>query len=186
MEQKDYKLEIVLLLLKQPLHAREIARSLKTNHMTVNRKLKQLMKDNVVDYKQEGKNKRFSIKTSIEARAFVIIAEEYKLMRDTCKNPMLRRIVNKVQQDTRISLALIFGSHAKGFAREESDIDLYLDTKDLKIRQEYQLFDEKLHIQIGELSIESALFSEMSREHIIVKGVEQWYDQPKLPGFSSP
>ena len=66
MEQKDYKLEIINELLRNENHVRGIAKNLNTNHMSIFRKIKKLERENVVDYKEEGKNKKYFLKkTSI-------------------------------------------------------------------------------------------------------------------------
>ena len=78
MEQKDYKLEIVNELLNNKNHIRGIAKELNTNHMTVIRKIKELAKENVVDYKEEGKNKTYFLKKTVEAMNYVFSAEIYK------------------------------------------------------------------------------------------------------------
>ncbi|MCD4666552.1 hypothetical protein K8R47_01960, partial [archaeon] len=59
MEQKDYKLEIINELLKEENHIRGIAKNLKINHMNILRKINELSKENVVDYKEKGKNKTY-------------------------------------------------------------------------------------------------------------------------------
>ena len=75
MEQKDYKMEIVNELLSNENHIRGIAKKLNTNHMTVARKIRELAKENVVDYKTEGKNKKYFLKKTIEARNYIFSAE---------------------------------------------------------------------------------------------------------------
>ena len=50
MEQKEYKLEIVNVLLNGKNHLRGIASTLNINHMLVSRKLKDLAESNVVDF----------------------------------------------------------------------------------------------------------------------------------------
>jgi len=56
----DY--EIILILLKGEDHIREIARRLKTNQTSVKRRLDKLYKQNIVDYRIEGKNYVYFIK----------------------------------------------------------------------------------------------------------------------------
>ena len=80
MEQKDYTLEIVNELLKGKSHIREIAKKLNTNHMKILRKIKELSKENVVDYEVEGKNKTYFLKRSTEAKAYIFMVENYKLV----------------------------------------------------------------------------------------------------------
>jgi len=72
MEQKDYKLEIMNELLKGENHVRGIAKKLNINHMTIARKIKELEKENVADYREEGKNKRYFLKKTIEAKIMLL------------------------------------------------------------------------------------------------------------------
>ncbi|MBI5332408.1 MAG: hypothetical protein HZB65_02460 [Candidatus Aenigmarchaeota archaeon] len=87
---KDYKLEILLELLKNNSHIRALAKDIETNHMTVLRKIKELSEENAIDYKQEGKNKTYFLKKTIEARNYVMMAENYKLLQLLIKYPHLR------------------------------------------------------------------------------------------------
>ena len=67
MEQKSYKLEIIRVLLKKNSHIREIAKKLNINHMMVVRKIKELSKENVVDFTQEGKNQTYFFHNNIQS-----------------------------------------------------------------------------------------------------------------------
>ena len=89
----DYKLEVVNELLKEKNHLRNLAKMLKTNHMTVLRRIKELFDSNIVDYKEEGKNKVYFLKETIEAKTTINIAECYKLIKIIRKYPNLRRII---------------------------------------------------------------------------------------------
>ena len=62
MKQNSY---IVRELLKASNHVRGLARVLGTNSMTVSRKVKELEQSNVVDHRQEGKNKVYFIKKTL-------------------------------------------------------------------------------------------------------------------------
>ena len=126
MEQNDYKLEIVGELLKNENHIRGIARKLNTNHMNIVRKIKELTTENVIDYKEEGKNKTYFLKRTAEAKNYVFSAEIYKLNKLLKKYPGLRGVVEKIQKDRRIKLAILFGSYAKEIAKSDSDVDIYI------------------------------------------------------------
>jgi len=180
MEQKEYKLEIVEELLKNENHIRGIAKKLNTNHMTIVRKAKELAKENVVDYKEEGKNKTYFLKKTVEAKNYVFSAENYKLNKLLKKYPTLRHIVEKIQKNKKIKLAVLFGSYAKGISKPDSDIDIYIDTEDKKIKEEVILIDSRLSIKIGKYNKASLLIKEMEKNHVIIKGVEQYYDKNKF------
>jgi predicted nucleotidyltransferase len=176
MEHKDYNLEIVLLLLKEKGHIRGMAKKLGTNHTTIARKIRALLKENVVDFTPEGKNKTFFLKKTAEARALVCMAEHYKLLRTLREYPGLRAIIDKIALDKRIRLALLFGSYAKGTATKESDIDVYLETNDLKIKKALQMVDSKLSIKVGKYNKEDNLIKEIENNHVVIKGAEEYYD----------
>ncbi len=180
MEQKCDKLDIVNELLNSENHIRGLAKRLGTNHMTVLRKMKELAKENVVDYKEEGKNKKYFLKETSEAKNYVFSSENYKLNNALRKYPNLRMIVEKMQKDKRIKLAILFGSYAKGIAKSDSDIDVYIETTNKKIKEEVGLINSKLSVKIGRYDNSNLLIKEIEKNHIIIKGVERYYEKNKF------
>jgi len=75
----NLELEIILVLLKNKSHLREIARTLNESHSTILRKINELLKENVLDYKKEGKNKILFIKNNLKSKNYVYSAEIHKL-----------------------------------------------------------------------------------------------------------
>ena len=47
--------EIILILLRGPLHTRGIADTLERSHATIIRRLQEMVKDNILDFTMEGK-----------------------------------------------------------------------------------------------------------------------------------
>lgn len=177
---KDYKLEIIDELIREEKHARAISKKLNINHMTIVRKLKELLEENVVDYKQEGKNKKYFLKKNIEARSYILKAEHYKLIKILKKYPFLRSIVSKIHEDKRIKLAVLFGSYAKEIAGKTSDIDIYIETNNRNIKKELELINSKLSIKIGKFDLSSLLIKEIIMNHVIIKWVEKFYERIKF------
>ena len=186
MEQKsykqDYKLEIVADIANEENHIRGIAKKLFTNPMTIMRKVKELEKENVIDYKIKGKNKVYSLKKTAEARSYIIKSENYKLVKLLSRYPSLRIIVDKIQEDSRIKLAVLFGSYAKGLAGKDSDIDIYIETQNRDLRDNIRLLDSKLSVKIGKYDKSSLLIKEIEKNHIIIKGAEIYYEKNKFFG----
>ncbi len=182
MEQKDYKLEIVLRLLKKGSHIRGIAKELNTNHMIIQRKMQILLKNNIVDFKEEGRNKVYFLKKTAEAYSYIIMAEQYNLTKILNKYPLLRNIIEKLQKDKRIKLALLFGSYAKELAKKDSDIDIYIETEDRAIKKEYNIIDSKLSIKIGKYNKGDNLIKEIEKNHIIIRGIEEFYEKNQFFG----
>ncbi len=180
MSQNNYNLQIIENLLKKNNHIRGLAKDLNTNQTTISRKIEELRLENIVDYRIEGKNKVFFLKKTLEAKQFVFVVEMHKLTTVLKTYPRLRRIFEKIKADNRISFAVLFGSYAKGTASKESDIDVYIETKDRKIKAQTGLIDTKLSIKIGAYDKESPLIKEIEKNHVIIKGVEVYYEKSKF------
>ena len=180
MSQNNYDIKIVDALLKSENHVRGLAKALNTNQTTIARKAQELYKDNIVDFKQEGKNKVFFLKKTLEAKQYACFVETYKLLEALKKYPQLRRIIEQVKKNEKISLAILFGSYAKGIAAKGSDIDIYIDTKDNKLKEEVELIDSKISVKIGGYSKDSLLIKEIEKNHVIIKGAEIYYEKNKF------
>jgi len=180
MSQNNYNIKIVETLLKSENHVRGLARALGTNQTTIARKVAGLCKENILDFKQEGRNKVFFIKKSLEAKQYAYSAETQKLLELLKKYPNLRRIIELIKKNPRIDLAILFGSYAKGTATKESDIDIYADTKNRKLKEEIESIDSKISVKIGEYDKSSPLIKEIEKNHIMIKGVERYYEKSKF------
>lgn len=180
MEHKDTKLEIVGELLKNEGHIRGIAKKLSTNHTLIIRKMRDLSRENAVDFRQEGRNKVYFLKKSIEAKKYAFMAEDYKLMKLLRRYPGLRGVIEKVQGNKGIRLAVLFGSYAKGIAKKDSDIDVYVDTKEARLKQEIERMDTRLNVKIGEYDPSNLLIMEIDKNHVILKGVEEYYEKSRF------
>ncbi len=177
MEQKSYKIEVVEELLGGENHTRGIAKALRTNHMTVSRRLDELLKENVVDFKTEGRNKVFFLKKTIETREYVLTAETSKLLKLLKNHGTLRYVIESIQKDSSIQMALFFGSYAKGLERKDSDLDIYIETSSNKVREMVEKLDPKINVKIGKYDRSNLLIKEIEKNHIIIKGVEIFYEK---------
>ena len=180
MSQINYKLETLRLMTNGKCHIRKIAAKLNTNAMAITRIMNSLLKENAVDFIVEGRNKTFFLKNTIEARNLLYQAENYALLRTLESYPNLRRIIEKLQKDKRIKLAILFGSYAKGLAKRDSDIDIFIETNNLTLKKELNLIDSKLSIKMGKLNKDNLLVKEIEKNHIIIKGVETYYEKSNI------
>jgi len=179
MEQK-IAMMLVSLLMKGPNHARALAKSLGINHMTAMRALKSLVDENILDYSVMGRNKVFHLKSTVEARDAILMAELHRLDLILEQYPSLRRIVAQILDDERVQLAVLFGSFAKGTAKKDSDIDLYVETVDPVVKKDLMRLSSKLSVKVGGYDRESPLIKEIEKDHVIIKGVEIFYRYQKL------
>src|SRR3990172_11864679 len=91
--------EILNVLFGEEIHARVLAKRLDINHMTVIRNLKELVSENVLEFRKEGRNKVYFLKKSMEARNYAIISELYKLNKTLKNYPELRKTIQDIQQN---------------------------------------------------------------------------------------
>jgi len=180
MSQNNYSIQIVAELLKKENHIRSLASLLKTNQTTIARKVQELYRDNIVDFQREGRNKVIFLKKTLEAQELAYIAEQMKLIEVIEKYPLLRRIVEEIKKNEKINLAILFGSYAKGIARKESDIDIYLDTTNSKLKEQIENIDSRISVKIGNYNKDSLLIKEIDKNHVVIKGVEIYYDKNKF------
>jgi predicted nucleotidyltransferase len=177
MEQKDYNMEIVNVLVRGENHIRGIANNLKINHMMVVRKIEELFNKNVVDFNLNGRNKSYFLKRNSEARAYFLMMENYRLINLLLKYPFLREVVLKIQNNKKIKFACIFGSYSKGLEKKNSDVDIYLDIEDINLKNEFSKLDSKFSIKIGKWDKNSLLIKEIIGNHVLIKGGELYYER---------
>ena len=173
----NLELEIILVLLKNKSHLREIARTLNESHSTILRKINELLKENVLDYKKEGKNKIFFIKNNLKSKNYIYSAEIHKLNSLLKKHPELSIILEDIKKDFSKGMIILFGSYAKGVPKKESDIDIYLETNDNNIKNSVKDINSKLSIKIGKFDTKSLLIKEIIKNHIIIGGLEEFYER---------
>jgi predicted nucleotidyltransferase len=168
--------DILEQLLKKDNHIRGIAKSMNTNQMTVSRRIKELENQNIVDFRQEGKNKVYFLKDTIEKNEILKMLEHHKLIEIITKKPIIRKVVGNIRDNKKIKLAILFGSYAKGNETKESDIDLYIETQDRNLKKEITLINSKLSVKIGKFDKTNLLVKEIIKNHIIITGVDRYYE----------
>lgn len=173
----NLEMEIMLVLLKSDSHLREISRTLNESHSTILRKINELLKEKVLDYKKEGKNKIFFIKDNLKAKNYIYSAEIHKLNKLLKKHPELSIIFEDIKKNFDKGMVILFGSYAKGNPKKDSDIDVYLETNNNNIKSKIKELNSKLSIKIGYFDIKSLLIREIIKNHIIIRGLEDFYER---------
>ena len=74
-------------------------------------------------------------------------------------------------------MIILFGSYAKGISKKDSDIDIYLETNDNSIKTRVKEINSKLSIKIGKFDTKSLLIKEIIKNHIIIRGLEDFYER---------
>ena len=180
-QKKDnLEMDIIELLLKADHHVRGIAKKLNESHSTILRKLNSLKKENVLDSRTEGRNKIFFLKKNLVSRTYILQTELHKLAKLLRRSPELSIIFEDILKKTEEKLIVLFGSHAKGLAKKDSDIDIYIETKDRKTKSTVEDMHSKINVKIGIFDTKSPLIKEIIKDHVIIRGAEIFYDQKIL------
>ena len=172
----NYQMEIILSLLNGEGHGRALAKQLKTSLTRIQSILTELRKNNVVDYKEVGRNHLYFIKKNLVAKSFVLNAEEYKLVKIISKYNFLEALFLDVIEKSKAKLIILFGSYAKELAHKNSDVDIYIDTMDKNIKEKVQLLNDLLSVKIGNFDSNDLLIKEIITNHIIIQGAEKFYE----------
>ena len=176
-KRNNVELDILELLLKSDNHVRGIAKKLDESHSTILRKLNNLQKENVIDSRKEGKNKIFYLKKNLISHSYILKTELHKLVKLLRKHPELSVIFEEILQKSDEKLIILFGSYAKGLEKKDSDIDIYIETKSRNVKKVIEDIYSKINVKIGTFDTKSPLIKEIIKEHIILRGIEVFYDK---------
>jgi|SRR3989344_3228098 len=176
----NHTYEVILQLLKKEAHGRELAKTLKTSLTRVQSILTELRNINVLDYKIEGKNHIYFIKKNLISKSYILNAENYKLTIILNKHPELEPIFEDIIKKSKCNLIILFGSYAKGIPKKDSDIDIYIETTEQKRKEEIQKIYDLISIKIGKFNLNDLLIKEIIKNHIIIKGGEEYYENLKF------
>ncbi len=174
--------EIMLVLLKSESHLRGIAKQLDASHSTISRILDRLYKENIMDFRKEGRNKVFFIRRNLQAKNYVFNAERYKLIKLIKQYPELSVIIENILKNCDEKLIILFGSYAKGIAKKDSDIDIFIESSDRKAKDKAESLHSRIKAKIGNFDLDSMLIREIIKNHVILKGVEDFYEKTKFFG----
>jgi|SRR3989344_1761784 len=160
-------------------YGREISAKLKMNQKTVSNILNKLERQHIIKFVEEGKNKYYflnkinpSVKEVIklvEINKRIIFFEKYKKL-----NPLFLEIEKRVN-----GIVVIFGSYANFTKNENSDFDLFVIGNISNIKDLETLYNIKINIvksKKDKFKLEDLFFKEIIKNHIILKGVEEFID----------
>ncbi len=171
------ELDIALELIREPKHIRGLAQSLQLPPSTVMRKINSMLSRNLVGYERQGKNKRFFLKRNLQARNCVFMAELHKLSNLMRAYPDMAIILQDVLSKSSAGVIIVFGSYAKFRANSGSDIDIYMDAVSDAEKRQIAIISRKISIKAGMIDMKSFLVKEIVRDHVILRGMERFYEE---------
>ncbi len=144
------------------LSASQISKNTKIPQQTVSRIMNQMVKDNVVRFIKEGRNKLFYLdKNAVTTKPLVKIIECQKSVDFLLKNKNISLIVKDLLK--KFKCFIIFGSYASGKNKKSSDLDILIFSKKKSIRD----IKSKYSIDINEHFITFAEFKRMKNNTLI-------------------
>ena len=163
MNQKRIEYEIVLNLIRSKTHGRALAKELKLPLTTMQRAINKLYETNVLDFEESGKNKIYHIKNHLSAREYVCMAEHYKIIKLIQHYPFLEPILSELKK-INSPLIMLFGSYAKFIPKKDSDIDIYLESRDMKTKEKAEEIYSRLNAKIGSFDKDDLLIKEKKKD----------------------
>jgi predicted nucleotidyltransferase len=176
----NIEMDIIETLLRQENHVRGIAKQLNESHSTISRKLINLKRENVIDSRNEGKNKIFFLKQNLITKSYTLQSELHKLTKLLRQYPELSIVFEEILKKTDENLIVLFGSYAKGLAKKESDIDIYIESKSRNVKKSIEEIHSKINVKIGAFDTKSPLIKEIIKDHIIIRGIEVFYEKKQF------
>lgn len=154
------------------LHTSEISRILGLPQRTIARKLEQLQKLNLLNYRKDGRNKYYFLNPGGSSFSLLEIIECYKELAFSIEYPQIHLLLEELSANSSL---ILFGSYAKGKAKSSSDIDLVVFArKNKKITEiikkypfEVNAHFVTLHLFKTRIKENWALAKEIIKDHIL-------------------
>ncbi|WNZ29557.1 MAG: nucleotidyltransferase domain-containing protein [Candidatus Bathyarchaeota archaeon] len=107
-------------------HVRALAKLLNTSHVTLLPYLKNLEKNKILQSQKVGRNKEYRLEFSnILTKEYLMLSEKLETIKYLQKNFLLKKISQHLMDVNLQGTVALFGSYAKNYATETSDIDLF-------------------------------------------------------------
>jgi predicted nucleotidyltransferase len=167
-------------------HARAMAKPLNTSHVTLLPHLKRLEENKILVTRKVGKNKEYLLNAdNIITKDYLTIAEKLETINYLQKNYLIKKITEQLLTLNLPGAIILFGSYAKNYATQTSDIDiLYLgeltDPQKQEIKKTGRTYGKEINIKtatannfLDGLKNGDALTKEIIQNHIGIQNTEQ-------------
>ena len=164
-------------------YIREVKKLLNISPRTSQLMLNDLEKKTVLESKIKGKIKTYKLKTSENAKEYVILTEIYKRVLFLENNLLIKEIISKIKPYID-GIGIIFGSYAKGIQKKDSDLDIFIigDYNEKEVNKISNLYGINLSVKKYTLKIfkdnvqKDTLIREVLDNHIIFLGTDKFID----------
>jgi predicted nucleotidyltransferase len=163
------------------MHVRGMARLIGTSHVALLPYLKRLEKLKIINSEKAGRNKQYKLNSdNILTKYYLITTENLTTISYLDNNFVIKKLAEHLNNIDIQSSLLLFGSYAKNYATDESDIDLFATGKLTEsqlshIKKFETTFGKKINIKTATtenfnagLRTGDILIKEIIRNHIIL------------------
>jgi predicted nucleotidyltransferase len=167
-------------------HARAMAKLLNTSHVTLLPHLKRLEKNKILVTREIGKNKDYTLNAdNIITKDYLTIAEKLETINYLQKNFLIKKITEQLLTLNLPGAIILFGSYAKNYATQTSDIDiLYLgeltDSQKQEMKKTSRTYGKEINVKpatvdnfLDGLKNGDTLTKEIIQNHIGIQNTEQ-------------
>ncbi|MEK6927135.1 MAG: nucleotidyltransferase domain-containing protein [Nanoarchaeota archaeon] len=176
-ELDELEINIISYLFSEPAHIRKIEREIGISHSTILRKIGGMEKKGLIDYLSLGRNKQYFVKKTLRTRKVLEIVESFKVFSLLKKHPFLEPLFMEMLKKCDSKMIILFGSYAKGISKEESDIDIYVETDNVHVKKRLEEINSKISVKVGDFDTNSLLIKEIIKNHIVLRGADRFYEQ---------
>ena len=86
------------------------------------------------------------------------------------------------ETDIVINQIILFGSVSRAEAQKDSDVDIYSSGSNVFIKKKIEAIDSSISARVGSFDRDSILIKEIVENHVIIKGVEEYYEKSRFFG----
>jgi len=166
-------------------HIRAMAKLIGTSHVALLPYLKRLEELKILYSEKTGKNKQYHLnKDNILTKHYLTITEELTTIDYLEKNFLIKKLAEHLNEINTANPLILFGSYAKDYATEESDIDLFCigklaENQISRIKKFESTFGKKVNVKTATtenfntgLRTGDILIKEVVKNHVILKNAD--------------
>ena len=163
------------------LHIRAMAKLIGTSHVALLPYLKHLEELKILKSENAGRNKQYTLnKENILTKYYLVTTEELATIAYLENTFLIKKLAEHLSNIDILSPIVLFGSYAKGYATEESDIDLFgigklTENQQTHIEKFEATYGKKLNLKTASIENFNAglrsgdiLIREVVANHIII------------------
>jgi len=164
------------------LHVRAIAKLLNTSHVTLLPYLKKLEKHKTLISRKVGKNKEYLLNhNNILTKDYIALSEKLEAIKYLQKNFLIKKVYQHLINVNVQGAVVLFGSYAKNYATETSDIDLFClgklsQNQILEIKKIGKIYGKEINIKTSTIKnfnegliTGDTLIKEIIKNHVILQ-----------------